>query len=115
VIVMLRNWKWPYWRRRSRSGTAVAEEGAMEIPALGPAAALASWETAGLLDTRREPQPRLHLEVDEGVSVAVALNESPAAILDATQRLRECRERERSAVPPVYNFGGESSWSGYGD
>jgi hypothetical protein len=56
---------------------------------------------------------RAELELDEGLSVRVPLSEgSPTDIVERTQRIREQRERERAAVPPVYNFGSEPSWSG---
>jgi hypothetical protein len=56
---------------------------------------------------------RQSLEIDEGTTVPVSLSDrDPAIILEVTQRARELREREKSSVPPVYNFGGESSWSG---
>jgi len=67
----------------------------------------------GVCEALRQP---LLLSVDEGPQVPVSLSEQPpGAILELTQRVREARERERSAVPPVYNFGGaESTWSGSG-
>lgn len=56
---------------------------------------------------------RVRVQLDEGLHVCVALGETDAAgVLELTQRLRERRERERAALPPVYNFGGESQWFG---
>ena len=55
----------------------------------------------------------LHMQLDEGGGVSVSLgDQNAAAMLETTQRIRETRERERSSVPPVYNFGGEARWSG---
>jgi hypothetical protein len=51
---------------------------------------------------------------DVALSVPISLSDRNAGgILELTQRLREQRERERTATPPVYNFGaGEQAWSG---
>jgi hypothetical protein len=75
-------------------------------------------------EAAEEARPTLLLAVDAGPRVAVCLSDQPpGAILEVTQRVREARDRERSAVPPVYNFGGgpfrrswrtelEADWSG---
>ena len=69
------------------------------------------WELPGGLGEACLQQTRLDVEVEDGIAIAVALNESnSAAVLEATQRLREYRERERVSVPPTYNFGGDGAW-----
>ena len=109
--------------------TLIRSLGRQSSPAAGPAAeALA--EEAGLaprtapLITRDPagglsdpyfllPETRFQVPVDDAGPVAVSLGEQNAgAVVEATQRVREHHERERAAVPPVYNFGADSSWSG---
>lgn len=74
---------------------------------------LGSELTCGLDDDCRTIRPtRLEVEVDDGIVVPVVLDGRNAlGVLEATQRLREYRERERASVRPVYNFGGDA-WSG---
>jgi hypothetical protein len=58
-------------------------------------------------------QSLIHVEIDEGNARTVPLAEGSArAFLDATQTLRDRRERERAVLAPVYNFGGDRSASG---
>jgi len=113
---MLRNWKWPHWSRRKAHPVAFStagEEASMEI--LPGAVASGGWETVTLL-VEREPATTISLEVDEGLTVAVLLNEQNAgSVLETTQRMREYREREKSSIPPVYNFGTDSHGPGGGD
>jgi hypothetical protein len=85
-----------------------------QVHVLGTAQPLL-WEAgSGLGDAYANlQQTRLDVEVEDGIAIQVALNDSnSAAVLDATQRLREYRERERLSVPPTYNFGGDVSWGG---
>jgi hypothetical protein len=114
---MLRNWKWPHWSRRKARPAAVAigDDPAQELSP-GPAVSR-GWESVSLLVGGADSQPTpLALEVDDGLTVSVLLNEQNAGlILETTQRAREYREREKSSIPPVYNFGGEPHWPGGGD
>lgn len=63
-----------------------------------------------------EFHPTLLIAVDDDHAVAVSLGDQPPnAILEMTQRAREARDRERSGVPPVHDFGGSASaWTGPG-
>ena len=45
-------------------------------------------------------------------SLVLCTDQNATALLEATQRVREHRERERASLRPVYNFGGEAAWSG---
>ena len=60
---------------------------------------------------------RMSLELDDTFQVPVTFNEQTAAsVLEATQRAREYREREKRSIPPVYNFGSDNaSWSSGAD
>lgn len=72
----------------------------------GTAAALAPDETYRILS-----QVTVRVELDDGLTVPVELDDHNAAlIVEATQRLREYREREKASVPPVQDFG-EPAWS----
>lgn len=109
---MKRSWRWPSWIRPIRAGSnSAGEDAAAEAQFHAADGPVTAWD--GLLDAQRDLRTRVYLEVDEGLSVPVApAEQSVGAILDVTQRVRESRERERSALPPVYNFGGDSFWSG---
>lgn len=109
---MKRSWSWPSWIRPAGAGAvSQGEDAAAEAQFHAMAATTTAWD--GLLDAQRELQTRVQLEVDEGLSVPVSPTEqNVGALLDVTQRLREYRERERASVLPVYNFGGDSVWSG---
>jgi hypothetical protein len=66
----------------------------------------------GVDSVYREMQQTQSLELADGLCVHVRLDEQNAQrVLESTQRLRERHERERAAVPPVYDFGGDS-WAG---
>jgi hypothetical protein len=55
----------------------------------------------------------LPIQVDDTVQILIALSErNTHLVLDATERAREYREREKSSLAPVYNFGAEPTWSG---
>jgi len=102
------------------ASASVEEAGAAAEYAAGIGAGRAltgSESLSGLEDAFRETHPsRLSLEVDDGVQVPVTVGDYNAhLIVEATQRIREYRESEKSAVRPVYNFGGDSPWSGAGD
>jgi len=114
---MLRNWKWPHWSRRKGHPAAAGALGDDPAQELSPGPAMSGgWESVSLLVAGESQPTPLALEVDEGLTVPVLLNEQNAGlILESTQRVREYREREKSSIPPVYNFGGEPHWSGGGD
>lgn len=58
-------------------------------------------------------EARLNMAVDDAAVAHLRVSEQNSrALLEATQRFRDLRERERAAVRPVYNFGGEGSWPG---
>lgn len=107
-------WKWP-WRVQREAAVPPADEAAApETQVRGTLiGAPADDDTPGDLTTmcREWGDTRLNLELDDGFSVPVTLNDHNAnRILEVTQRAREWRDRERASVPPVYNFGGDRAW-----
>ena len=101
---------WKPWLRAVR-----ASSGAGDDPAADAVLTLSSpLESADPADACLSTVPPfLCAEVDSGVCVPVALSERNAhLVMDLTHRLREYREREKSVVSPVYNFGGESVAAG---
>jgi hypothetical protein len=68
---------------------------------------LARQAAAGGGPDRWEAAPAaVPLEVDDGFVVAVPISgRAPLLTLEATQRIRECREHDRAAARPVYDFG----------
>ena len=65
---------------------------------------------------REMQQTRMSLQVDDDLTVPIILTDQNAnAIVELTQRAREHRERERSSIPPVYDFGRDASWPGGGE
>jgi hypothetical protein len=109
-------WKWP-WRVRPETPPAVPptdESAAFETQVRGTLiGARPDCDSVDDLPTlyREWGDTRMNLELDDGFSVPVTLNDHNASgILEVTQRARESRDRERASVPPVYNFGGDSAW-----
>jgi hypothetical protein len=111
---------WSFMRRRpadSPPATAGEETVEAQTHVLGTVQSV-GWDTAPRLDDAwRELHPMpLNLEVDDGLSIPVLVDTHNAnLILEATQKMREYREREKSSLPPVANFGsdpfsGGSDW-----
>src|SRR5207237_9746953 len=86
---MLRNWKWPHWSRRKARPAASPAIGDETPEALPGAAVSGGWETVTLLVDLDPQQTPLSLEVDEGVTVPVLLNEQNAGmIVESIQLVR---------------------------
>jgi hypothetical protein len=65
-----------------------------------------------VIDAARElRQVPMQLQIDDGPALPVTLTEQNAGwLLEITSRVRDQREKERAAVPPVMDFGGHP-WS----
>jgi hypothetical protein len=107
----MRAWKMPWrvLREPEREELAAPEIQLLKRPVSAP-----DNDALDAMDSVcRDLRESLDVEIDEGTAASVPFTDrDPARTLEVTQRARELRERERSSVRPVYNFGGESSWSG---
>ena len=110
--------RWNFWKLPAPSRQVGREHSPVETPDSG-LSVQAMVQTAGRdsLTDLADPyymarEVRVSMQLDDASAVPVAINEQNAAVIvEATQRVREYRERERASLPPVYNFG-ESAWSG---
>ncbi|MBM3459262.1 MAG: hypothetical protein FJX77_12100 [Armatimonadetes bacterium] len=115
-------WFAPAWRRRDRNGPSepVTEDASWHgndaVP-LGPAE---RWEAAAGLPADDFGQSLQHtrvlLQIEEDQTLSVLLDgQNIPLVLEATQKIREFRERERSGYRPVLNFGetGGAAWEGF--
>ena len=111
------SWKLP-WRvlREAPAAAPPDEESAPELQSRVPDADnVAVAETdAFCREVRATVEIGDESRSDVALSVPISLSDRNAGdILEVTQRLREQRDRERTSVSPVYNFGGgEQAWSG---
>ena len=113
-----------WWRRTRKPEPETSGNLTPPIPELAPSdgmlpllrlASAARSEASGSLTDPLfiSREVRLNMEVDDAAVAQLRVTEqNAAAMVEATQRLRDYHERERSSVRPVYNFGGESFWSG---
>jgi hypothetical protein len=105
---------WSWLRRTQADPVCEEEEVAAPVHVLGmqasmPAQSLPTDSLEGFADACRDLQTPLTLQVEDGVGVPVVLtSQNAAAVLEATQRFRELRERDRASLPPVADFGGEA-------
>lgn len=109
-------WKWPWRVRREALASVPPAEESVVLETQVRGTLIGGTSDCDSLDDlptlyREWGDTRLNLEVDDGFSVPVTLNDHNAnTILEVTQRAREWRDRERASVPPVYNFGGDGAW-----
>ncbi len=103
----------PFWKRARRS--APDHRSGWDLSESITTDALPSAEaTPGHAEVFWEIQPpRVQLQVDEALSVPLTVTEQNAThLLEQTYRMREHREQERSACPPVCDFGSQGYISG---
>ena len=111
------SWKLP-WRvlREAAPTSPVEEESGPELQSRVPDADNVAVAEADAFcrEVRATVEIGDESRSDVALCVPISLSDRNAGdILEVTQRLRERRERERTAAHPVYNFGGgEQAWSG---
>jgi len=98
---------------RDRAGLPAEDPGDALPVLLGP-----GWPTLAdpAADLAGSSDPvRYSIEADDGLPIVVTPERNDLGRrLEIADRVREIRERERSSVPPVYNFG-SGAWSAGGE